>query len=355
MSTWESRTPDEVMRILIKALEESERTGIDAVEALKAVADAESKNDSDRALFRILIEYFKIGQNAANPEKPEAVKIKRHEMPKNYVYPLDVVTTSTMGGDFEREKLVLIPAESQKDSAAGKEISIKAKVFCPPEVRKKLDDLPRILRPDDKEIMIAIAQLYKEGQKDESGKIRFTIRQLWHLVGDGSKLNPQTRERLLDSVRTLALTWIAIDNSQEAALYRYPLVIEEFSLLQARIKREIVSGSETDTITISEYPRLMEFAEGRKQITVLSRAALTAGTKTVQGIAMHDYLIRRIAKLPKGKGRILIDTVFRAMNATTKDKKRKTKERFFKTLDELQKAGLITRYERQPDAAYVEK
>lgn len=203
--------------------------------------------------------------------------------------------------------------------------------------------LSKSLTPFDKRVFTAAASLYTAGNK----VITDTL--IYKNMGFTGKPSQNQIENIHNSITKLMRTQILIDNTEEAAKYKYDLIRYEGALLPIVRKTGIINGKPVSgAIFFNGVPMLMEYSRRRGQITTIPLIVYQSSeiSKTADNLAIEDYLIERIAHIKSGRGnpRILYETLFEKANVKTKMQKQRAPEKIKKYLSHYKKTGFIDGY-----------
>lgn len=177
------------------------------------------------------------------------------------------------------------------------------------------------LDPYDKRVQIAAGTLWKEYGE------YFTLKQLYHAMGNDSTPGAPSFERMLNSLKKQLGAEIQITNEDEAKkqkrrakfIYSGPLL--PYETITAEVNGKIQDG----VIHLFREPPLIEFARQRKQITTIPRAAITVPlSQTNDNLAIEDYIIERINRMkhdPKVSRKILLKSLKDHCQITAKNQR----------------------------------
>ncbi len=235
--------------------------------------------------------------------------------------------------------------------------------------------LGRNLTAYDKRVYYAVSALYNAGNKT------FSIPMIWRTMGmSGSNPKADESKKIYDSIVKMRFTALTINNTEEVKNYKYPLVTDTIynsTLLSSEDAQCKINGNWTDkVIRITRKPILLDFAEGRKQLTTFPLEVWkTPLKKTDTNLKLEDYLLERIAgarprtqataKTTKKKQSalsnvILYETILEEIapkDTTTRDARNSLKRRLPKTVGTLLSyyvsCGHIANYKADKDSVTV--
>ena len=206
----------------------------------------------------------------------------------------------------------------------------------------------------DKRVQIAANALFKS-----SGEL-MTIAQIYASMGYEGRPGKSDIKRIYTSLEKMRLIPISIDNSSVNKLYPN---IEKFVYNGVMLPWEsvdaIVNGQRAEgVIHLFRQPPLISFAETQKQITTIPRALLVSPVnKTDVHLRIDDYLITRISRLKKSKGKVsnklLFSTIYEKADVSTRLQKNRAKEAITKYLDHYKDCGFIKGYKTATDGVSI--
>lgn len=256
-------------------------------------------------------------------------------------YPLDKVNSSVWG--LIPGEQAELKAESDRDSSKGKQASIYVLLDFD-EMKGTSVTITRPLTSYDKRVFIAVANLKAQGH----GTV--TTAQIYKAMGNRGRPNAQQRQKILKRLETMSLYRVALDNSEEAAMYpKYKKTVNTFYLLPTNIERGYVNGLIVeDAITILELPKLFIFARERGQFTSTNIALLESPlSQTEANLQLENYFITRISRMKNAKKRkkpvttILLDTVYKNCDINDRKQRERAPEKIERLLQHYKKQGFI--------------
>lgn len=202
----------------------------------------------------------------------------------------------------------------------------------------------------DKRVYMAVAALFNAGNQV------ITTAQIYDAMGFNGNPGKADIMKISASISKMTAARIYIDNSEEAAAYKYDRFKYDASLLPMERVKAIVNGQEVESaIHLFREPPLISFARQRKQITTLSRKLLTTPlSKTSQNLSLEEYLIERIAHAKRGNlsAKILYITVYEQVGITGKQRQR-TPDKIKRLMRHYQDCGFIASFSEEPDGIRV--
>lgn len=201
--------------------------------------------------------------------------------------------------------------------------------------------LSKRLSKYDKRVYTACDALWKAGNDV------FTVSDLFRVMGNTGSPSKDQIERINSSLSKMRLIVITVNNQPELdAGYKYPPFEYDNTLLQfERIKGYFGNKTADAAVHLLRRPPLAEFAEGRGQVTKISRQLLQSPiSKTETNLAIDDYLLERIGRMKgseKTPRKILLETVYQQCEISTKKQKQRTPEKIALLLGHYQKCGWI--------------
>lgn len=214
------------------------------------------------------------------------------------------------------------------------------------------------LMPFDKRVYLAINALFNAGNKV------ITLTQISYMMGNTARPGRDQLAKINDSITKMTRARIYVNNSVEAAAYKYPSFIYDGSLLPFERYTGVVNGQLADAaIHIFREPPLITFAKQRGQITTINVSLLQSPvSKTDANILIDDYLIERISrekaidgkrKVKKHSCKMLYKTLYERTNVMTKKQKQRAPEKISRYLTHYQKEGFIKRFTMENDSLTV--
>lgn len=171
---------------------------------------------------------------------------------------------------------------------------------------------------------------------------------------------PGTKDltRINEAVTKMTTARIYFDNEKEAEAYKYNRFKYDGSLLPLERGTAIVNGQLADAaIHIFREPPLISFAKQRRQITTVDVKLLQSPvSKTDANLLIEDYLLERISKEKKAKGkrcRILFDTLYKHTGITTSKQKQRAPAKIKKYLGYYQTQNFISNYTIESDGITI--
>lgn len=202
------------------------------------------------------------------------------------------------------------------------------------------------LEPYDKRVYEALSSLHLS-VTEETGQDCFSLNDVHYAMGETTKPNKKTREKILTSVIKLTKTHIHLDNKEEADAYKYKHYTYDASLLPAEIITARVEGQITEgVIHLFREPPLFTFARQREQITAADVKLLQIPlNKTNKNLMLDDYLRGQIKwmknKNSKRSNKITFEDMFEQTKLTGRKEKARQKANALKLLEHYKKCGEI--------------
>lgn len=285
----------------------------------------------------------KLGEILGKPSKLPAVTGKRV---KSLDYPLDKVNASIwslLEEDTNGQIKLAIKAES---AASKKPVNIYYAV--------NFDDLgittSRRLTAFDKRVYIAVAALYKAGNKI------MTCSQIHQAMGYSTRPAKTDIEKIKNSVLKMSGTRVFLDNREEISKggYNYPPVVIDGPLLPIFHRHDCIINGQAVPEAFAPVcdPPIVDFARGRKQIIQVDRKLLeTPISKTDQNLQIEDYLIERVARAKNQKQppKILFSTLYEKAHVTTQKQQKRAIDKAKTIMEHYQKNGFIAAFEVEKD------
>lgn len=199
------------------------------------------------------------------------------------------------------------------------------------------------LRPFDKLVYTAISSLFNAGNNVVS------LSQIYYAMGYKGTPGAGDRAKINDSITKMNSAKITLDTTKEhAVLKNMPLYKYDGQLLPMERVTALINGKISEAaIHIFREPPLITFAKERKQITTIDVELLQSPlSKTDTNIQIQDYLLERISR-EKHKGKtctILLETLYRETNTTTKKQKQRATPKIKILLEYFQGKEFIKGY-----------
>lgn len=199
------------------------------------------------------------------------------------------------------------------------------------------------LRPFDKLVYTAISSLFNAGNNVVS------LSQIYYAMGYKGTPGAGDRAKINDSITKMNSAKITLDTTKEhAVLKNMPLYKYDGQLLPMERVTALINGKISEAaIHIFREPPLITFAKERKQITTIDVELLQSPlSKTDTNIQIQDYLLERISR-EKHKGKtctILLETLYRETNTTTKKQKQRATPKITILLEYFQEKKFIKGY-----------
>ena len=160
----------------------------------------------------------------------------------------------------------------------------------------------------DKKILSGIYSICNDDSRVIDGKITTTANELFKITeGAQNGISKRTQtQKILDSVRRMAMLWFQIDNTQESQQRQTERIRYEGNFLRADIVTRTINGKITANALLIEVPVLFRYAKAAKQFTTLP-VSLNGypGTHTDLSDSVHSYLLQRIAHMNRLKNKRL--------------------------------------------------
>lgn len=264
-------------------------------------------------------------------------------------YPLDKINC-VIWGLLERDTAGQIAIAAEKRGSK-KEISILYSINF-----DNLGDevtISKRLLPFDKRVYIAVSALFNAGNNVIS------LTQIHYAMGNTSRPKAGQLQRINEAIKKMNGAAITVDNSQEiAANYKYIQFKYEGSLLPLERIEASVNGRLTDAaIHIFREPPVITFAKKRNQITTIPVKLLQSPmNKTDANLQLEDYLLERISREARGKGktaRLLYKTIFNHAGISTAKQKQRAPEKIEKYLQYYTETNFIKGYAMEADGVTI--
>ena len=283
------------------------------------------------------------GQNIENQQS---------KRPQAQLLGLDKLGTTIFANwlDMEKElhgQIAMFPVKMEPDGYP-KELTLYYDVRYPeelPEVEKKLT-------PFDRRIYTSIYNLQRTNGRD------MTYTQIFKNALLGDKPTASQLERAIKSVDKMRRTTTKWDNREEAEEFNKEGTYMEYDgyLCPAVVitERKCFNGKPVEMYlrTLGALP-IMEFARERKQIAQVPNyvLALPKGINATNlNIALIDYVAARIVRAKREGStslRILYNTLYKNIDATTRQKQRTALANLFVYLEELKTKEYIAAYQEE--------
>ena len=202
----------------------------------------------------------------------------------------------------------------------------------------------------DKRVYIAVAALYKAGNKI------MTCSQIHHAMGYSTRPAKTDIEKIRNSVLKMSSTRVSLDNREEITKggYNYPPVVIDGPLLPLFRRHDCVINGQVVPEAFAPVcdPPLVDFARARKQIIQVDRKLLeTPISKTDKNLQIEDYLLERVARA-KNKAqppKILFSTLYERAHVATQKQQKRAIEKAQTIMEHYRKNGFITAFEVEKD------
>ena len=272
----------------------------------------------------------------------------------NYVFSIDSISRSITKlevSNNERKIVNPIDVTSKKDRKKGKKVTTLV------TLNNELYDDLGITNIDDFDtaVMNAIITVWENGDNNE-GKIT-TPQQLYRIMTKNfnSRIEEETEEKILESLRKLRTYNIIINADEEADKY-YPSLKDKTDSLEGTLLYTIVAkgtynNKEATLISIElKYSPLYIYAKEKKQLCSVPFNLLTTNevNKNAETIKIEDFLIARIETIPRLSNKITLETIFKETGieeaCTNATKRQRTIKKIKRLLDGYIKTGYIKGY-----------
>lgn len=288
-----------------------------------------------------------------------AIDNQQSSRPKNQIMPIDKLTAVMFADwlDMEREErgqLSMFPVKMEADNYPT-ELTLYFDVRYPeelPEKEKKLTPLDRRIYQS----MYNLQQISRD----------MTYSQIFRNAGLGETPNTRQVEQVkksIDKMRRTTTTW---DNRIEATAYNKDGTYIQYDgylcPVEVITERKCFNGKPVEMYvrTLRPLP-LMEFAKERRQVALVPNYVIALPPKvnaTDINIALIDYTAKRIVRAKnedkekpaakrKGAVKIIYNTLYKGIGATTRQKQRTALKNLFVYLDELKAKGFIDEYREE--------
>ena len=293
--------------------------------------------------------WAKVGEILGKPKSLlPAVSGKRV---KSLDYPLDKVNSSIwslLEEDTNGQIKLAIKAES---ATSKKPVNIYYAV--------NFDDLgittSKRLTAFDKRVYIAVAALYKAGNKI------MTCSQIHQAMGYSTRPAKTDIEKIRTSVLKMSGTRVFLDNREEISKggYNYPPVVIDGPLLPIFHRHDCVINGQTVPEAFAPVcdPPIVDFARARKQIIRVDRKLLeTPISKTDQNLQIEDYLLERVARAKNQRQppKILFSTLYEKAHVSTQKQQRRAVDKAQTIMQHYQKNGFIRAFNMEKDGISFE-
>lgn len=324
---------------------------------------AELAKDPDGTTWEFLINTCTVAELAELAKDPgsafaKALKTARlignqqSKRPRDQYIPTAKLNTLVFADWLNVEKelhgqISMFPVKMEPDKYDG-EITLYYDVLYPEE----LPDTQKKLLPFDRRINNSIYNLQRVNGP------YMTFAQVFKNAGLGDKPTEKQLERVKQSVDKQRKTTIKWDNKEEATAYNKQSTYMEYDgyLCPVEIvtERKCFNGKPVEGYihTLKPMP-LMEFANERKQISQVPNyvLALPKGVNATDlNIALIDYVAARIVRAKRENAtsvRILYNTLYKNIDATTRQKQRTAQANLFVYLEELKTKKYIAAYQEE--------
>ena len=265
---------------------------------------------------------------------------------KTLDYPLDKVN-STIWALLEEDTNGPIKFAIKAESATSKKpVNIYYAV--------NFDDLgittSKRLTAFDKRVYIAVAALYKAGNKI------MTCSQIHQAMGYSTRPAKTDIEKIRNSVLKMSSTRVFLDNREEITKggYNYPPVVIDGPLLPIFHRHDCIINGQVAPEAFAPVcdPPIVDFARARKQIIRVDKKLLeTPISKTDQNLQIEDYLLERVARA-KNKAqppKILFSTLYERAHVSTQKQQKRAIEKAQMIMEHYRKNGFIAAFEVEKD------
>lgn len=202
--------------------------------------------------------------------------------------------------------------------------------------------ITRRLTSYDKRVYIAVSALFNAGNDI------ITLAQIYSTMGYKGRPGKSDIARINEALSKMNGARITVDNTQEAAAYKYDKFVYKGSLLPFEQVEVVARGQVVDTaVHLFREPPVMTFARQRQQLTTINLKLLQSPiSKTEDNLLIEDYLIERISRAREGKQqrKIMFATMFEKVNAADKQTRRRAREKADRYLTYYQECGLIASF-----------
>ena len=209
------------------------------------------------------------------------------------------------------------------------------------------------LEPYDKRVCIAVAALYNAGYEV------MTLQQIYNAMGNTGTAGKRDKEKIDDSITKMDAAKLHLDNLQEAnaynqAAFRYRGRVMPIERVDALVNGQLVESA----VHALREPPPISFAKERKQFTTVEVKLLDSPlSKTSANIQLEDYLIERISRIKRDKGKtpnkMLFATIYKHTGIHTRMQKQRAPEKIEKLLKYYKDCGFITGYSMEADGVKV--
>lgn len=206
----------------------------------------------------------------------------------------------------------------------------------------------------DKRVYIAVSNLFKDRKIMSAGQICAAM----GYTGTPHKADIQ---KINDSLTKMGAARICIDNTHEIQIskgysqFKYDAALLPFERVTAYINNNLCESA----IHVFREPPLMSFAQGRKQVTTITRQLLESPlSKTDSNLKIEDYLIERIARMKNGSRKtsrkILYNTIFEKCDITERKQKTRSIDKIKTYLTHHVACGYIKTFKANADGVTIE-
>lgn len=240
-------------------------------------------------------------------------------------------------------------AANQRDKANGIAVPL---TYCI-DFSELEDSITKKLEPYDKRVCIAVAALFNAGYET------MTLQQVYNAMGYTGKIGKADKAKINDSITKMGAAKLRLDNMQEASYYNRATFAYDGNVIPMERIQALVNGQVVESaIHVFREPPPISFARERKQITTVSVKLLESPlSKTSDNIQLEDYLIERISRIKRDKGKtsnkILLETLYRNTGITTKKQKQRASGKITKLLEHYKACGFIEGYTLEADGVKI--
>lgn len=302
-------------------------------------------------------------QKAADDDTERPADNQQSKRPKTQIVALDKLSTVVFADWLNMEKelhgqVQMFPVKMEANNT--KDDTGELTLFFDVSYPEELADKEKKLTPFDRRLYSSMYNLQRANGSD------MTFTQIFKNAGLGEKPTASQIERAKQSIDKMRRTTTKWDNREEAAAYGKTGYYAEYDgylcPVELITERKLFNGKPVEMFvrTLRPLP-LMAFAEERKQIALVPNFVIALPPKvnaTDLNIALIDYVAKRIVrsrnedgKKPEKKRRnsvkIIYDTLYKNIGATTRQKQRTAKANLFLYLDELKKRDYIESYKEE--------
>lgn len=278
----------------------------------------------------------------ANAEQLRSITVRKME---GILFPLDKINSTIWGlqGMNGSRQEVPIAVESHKDKAKGQQITVSVVLDFSAVTDGLVSDI--LLSQFDRRVHNAALTLYNAGYEC------MTLTQIYNAMGNRTRPNGRTLQRIQDSLTKMRHGTICINNSEEAKAsggkYKYPLYIYDGVILPYERETVIVNGKIAEAaIRLFREPPLGTFGRERKQITTLPAQILQSPlSQTEENLGIEDYILRRISQAKNAKSkevRILYKTIAENCSIESEKQRARLPEKVARLLEHYKKGKFIS-------------